>query len=132
VSIEKMEVEITIAATKGRRGGRKAGPKIPGQPRIPRITRLMALVIKFQDMIDRGEVRDYADIARLGYVTRARVTQIMNLLNLAPDIQEELLTSFAAQAIITERSLRQVTTVIEWSQQRKLWKELLGKPSTQH
>jgi hypothetical protein len=47
----------------------------------------MALAIKFQGMVDRGEVRDYADLARLGYVTRARVTQIMNLVNLAPDIQ---------------------------------------------
>jgi hypothetical protein len=37
-------------------------------------------------MIERGEVRDYADLARLGYVTRARLTQIMNLLLLAPDI----------------------------------------------
>ena len=53
----------------------------PGPPRIPRITRLMALAIKFQDMVDRGEVRDYADLARLGYVTRARLTQIMNLLS---------------------------------------------------
>ncbi len=58
---------------------------------IPRITRLMALAIKFQDMVDRGEVRDYADLARLGYVTRARITQIMNLLNFAPDIQEGVL-----------------------------------------
>jgi hypothetical protein len=48
----------------------------------------MALAIKFQDMIERGEVRDYADLARLGYVTRARITQIMNLLLLAPDLQE--------------------------------------------
>jgi hypothetical protein len=63
----------------------------PGPPRIPRVTRLMALAIKFQDMVDRGEVRDYADLARLGYVTRARLTQIMNLLLLAPDIQERVL-----------------------------------------
>ena len=40
---------------------------------IPRITRLMALAIKVQGMIDRGEVRDYADLARLGHVSRARV-----------------------------------------------------------
>jgi hypothetical protein len=70
-------------------------PEKPSQKRsrarVPRITRLMALAIKFQDMIERGEVRDYADIARLGYVTRARVTQIMNLMNLAPDIQEEIM-----------------------------------------
>jgi hypothetical protein len=48
-----------------------------------------ALAIKFQDMVDRGEVRDYADLARLGYVNRARLTQIMNLLLLAPRIQEQ-------------------------------------------
>jgi hypothetical protein len=51
----------------------------------------MALAIKFQVMVDSGKVRDYADLARLGYVTRARLTQIMNLLLLAPDIQEHLL-----------------------------------------
>ena len=46
-----------------------AGSRAP----IPRIARLMALAIKFQEMVERGEVRDYADLARLGYVTRARV-----------------------------------------------------------
>jgi len=51
----------------------------------------MALAIRFDDLIRRGEVRDYADLARLGHVSRARITQIMNLLNLAPDIQERLL-----------------------------------------
>jgi hypothetical protein len=82
-----VDVEITIQ----RRGRRRPRAAQVAALRIPRITRLMALAIKFQDMIDRGEVRDYADIARLGYVTRARVTQIMNLLNLAPEIQENLL-----------------------------------------
>ena len=59
MSIESgsMEVEITIAPAKGQRSGRKAAPKVPDPPRIARITRLMALAIKFQDMIDRGEVR---------------------------------------------------------------------------
>src|SRR4051812_29179371 len=73
-----------------------AGPalKLAGSPatgRVPRISRLMALAIRFDDLLRRGEVRDYAELARLGHVTRARVTQIMNLLNLAPDIQEAIL-----------------------------------------
>jgi hypothetical protein len=38
-----------------------------------------------------GEIADYAELARLGHVTRARVTQVMNLLNLAPAIQEVIL-----------------------------------------
>ena len=63
---------------------------------IARISRLMALAIKFQDVVDRGEVTDYADLARLGHVTRARLTQIMNLLHLAPEIQEEILMGHSA------------------------------------
>jgi len=63
----------------------------------------MALAIKFQEMIDRNEVADYADIARLGYVTPARVTQIMNLLNLAPDLQVDLLLHPVA---LSEKSIR--------------------------
>ena len=59
--------------------------------RIPRISRLMALAIRFDRLIKEGEITDQADLARLGNVSRARVTQIMNLLQLAPEIQEALL-----------------------------------------
>lgn len=91
--------------------------------RIPRISRLMALAIKFQDMVDRGEVRDYADLARLGYVTRARITQIMNLLNLAPDIQEEILNLAASveNTTIPERQIRSITKIVPWAPQRRAW-----------
>jgi hypothetical protein len=128
-----VDVEIIIQPKrrgKPRQDNRSA--PVAGTPRIPRIARLMALTIKFQEMVDRGEVRDYADLARLGYVTRARITQIMNLLNLAPDLQEALLISPtpAAQASLPERGLRHITAVAEWSQQRRLWKELLA-PSPQ-
>jgi hypothetical protein len=80
----------------------------------------MALAIKFQDMIDRGEVRDHADIARLGYVTRARMTQIMNLLLLAPDLQEQILFSLGDGAD-NERTLRKVVRIPEWQRQRKAY-----------
>jgi hypothetical protein len=71
-----VDVEIIIRP-KGRRKPRQdnRGAQLAGTPRIPRIARLMALAIKFQEMVDRGEVRDYADLARLGYVTRARITK---------------------------------------------------------
>jgi hypothetical protein len=96
---------------------------LPGPPRIPRITRLMALAIKFQDMVDRFEVRDYADLARLGYVSRARITQIMNLLNLAPDIQEEILDLAASvkNATLAERQIRSITKIVPWALQRMAW-----------
>lgn len=85
---DRCEDEIPLKRSVRQAAGRPKKSVAPAPPRIPRITRLMALAIKFQDMIDRGEVKDYADLARLGYVTRARVTQIMNLTLLAPEIQE--------------------------------------------
>jgi hypothetical protein len=81
----------------------------------------MALAIKFQDMVDHGEVRDYADLARLGYVTRARMTQIMNLLHLAPDIQEAILflpPTTSGRDPISERGIRNVTGTAAWGRQR--------------
>ena len=58
---------------------------------VPRISRLMALAIHMEDLVRKAEVVDYAELARLAHVSRARITQIMNLLNLAPDIQEAIL-----------------------------------------
>jgi hypothetical protein len=81
----------------------------------------MALAIKFQDMVDRREVRDYADLARLGYVSRARITQIMNLLKLAPNIQEEILLRQGTSKVVTEVHLRRVTSEVSWPRQRELW-----------
>jgi hypothetical protein len=115
----RLEIEIALAPAKERRVGRKSGPKVADQPRIPRISRLMALAIKFQDMVDRGEVRDYADIARLGYISRARITQIMNLLNLAPDIQEQILLPNSPKAIPCERYLRRIVSLHYWPEQRR-------------
>jgi hypothetical protein len=86
----------------------------------------MALAIKFQELVDLGEVRDYADLARLGYVTRARITQIMNLLNLAPDIQETLLDRNNARNLPCERDIRSVTAHVDWTQQRRSWREIPG------
>ena len=62
---------------------------MPG--RVPRVAKLMALAIRFEQLVADGVVGDYAELSRLGHVTRARMTQIMNLLHLAPDIQEAIL-----------------------------------------
>jgi hypothetical protein len=98
-------------------------------PRLPRITRLMALAIRFEEMIHAGIATDYADLARLGGVTRARMTQVMNLLNLAPDIQEEILffpRTLVGRDSITERALRQVSCRADWTGQRQFWSRLVA------
>ena len=117
-------VEMTVPGLRKSSPAKRPGiERAPPPARLPRVTRLMALAIKYQGMISRGEVLDYADIARLGYVTRARVTQIMNLLHLAPDIQEDLIFVDEKRNLpeITERHLRLVAAAVYWKEQRKLW-----------
>ncbi len=55
--------------------------------RVPRISRLMALAIHIDEMVRSGEIKDYAEAARLGNITRARMAQIPNLLMLSPEMQ---------------------------------------------
>jgi hypothetical protein len=103
----------------------REGPK-PTRPRgrIPRVARLLALVYHFQELLDTHVVETQAEIADLAKLTPARVTQIMNLLCLAPDIQEEI---FFLPPVperrpgVTERHLRQVLKTVVWSEQRERW-----------
>lgn len=124
-----IQVEMTLAVRQRRcKDGREQRDQFGiacDRPGIPRIARLMALAIKFQEMVDRGEVRDYADLARLGYVTRARLTQIMNLLLLAPDIQDEILglCAGADQKVVAERHIRSVVKFVLWERQRQAWRK---------
>ena len=99
---------------------------------LPRITRLMALAIHFDGLIQSGLVTNYAELARLGNVTRARVTQIMNLLMLAPAIQEELLflpRQDQGRGEVCLRDLQRVAGVVEWAEQACLWSKL-PRPQT--
>ena len=95
--------------------------------RLPRIARLMALAIRFDGLMRSGVIRDYADLARLGGVSPARISQIMGLLNLAPDLQEQIL--FLDRVIdgpdpITERALRKICGLLCWAEQRRFWHDL--------
>jgi len=119
------------------RGHRKvlalgAEPEPSAQPsgRVPRLARLMALAIRMDGLVRDGEVADYADIARLGHVTRARVSQIMNLLNLAPEIQEALLflpVTVKGRDPIREHHIRPILTILDWRKQRRLWASVLPR-----
>lgn len=76
--------------------------------RVPRVAKLMALAIRFEQLLRDGEIKSQAKLGMLGHVTRARLTQIPNLLCLAPDLQEQLLflpPVFEGEDPITERQL---------------------------
>jgi hypothetical protein len=104
---------------------------IPAPPRLPRVTKLLALAHKFERLIAAGAVADYAELARLGHVTRARLTQIMNLLLLAPDIQEEILflppVADGRDPLIIAQ-LQPIAAAPDWAKQRRSWLQLQKQP----
>ncbi|MCX7386447.1 MAG: hypothetical protein NTX48_07245 [Planctomycetales bacterium] len=113
-----------------RREPAKVSAVEPGK--IPRISRLMALAIKFEQMLGNGEATDQSSLARMVDVTQPRMSQIMNLLHLAPDLQETLL--FLPRTIkgndpIHEKMLRPVTLEFNWHRQREMWKTLMNSTS---
>lgn len=102
-------------------------PEVPPTGNVPRISRLMALAIRFDKLIVSGEIEDRAELARLGHVSRARVTQIMNLLHLAPDIQEAILflpRTEHGRDPIREIMLRPIAAALDWRKQRGMWQQL--------
>ncbi|MCZ2341124.1 MAG: hypothetical protein LC104_04920 [Bacteroidales bacterium] len=126
----KIECEVHFERRKQSKiletGPAPARPPEPGH--LPRITRLMALAIRCEQLLRDGVVRNGSAIAHLGHITRARVSQIMNLLNLAPDIQEAILflpRVERGRAPILLQQLQSVALVPDWRKQRKLWAKLL-------
>jgi hypothetical protein len=106
----------------------REGPK-PTRPRgrIPRVARLLALAHHFEELLATGAVETQAELAELAKLTPARVTQIMNLLCLAPHVQEEIffLSPVAeGRPAVSERHLRQVLKTVVWSEQRERWAAL--------
>ncbi len=81
------------------------------------MARLLALAHHFDELLRDGVVESYSELAALTHVSRARVTQIMNLLLLAPDIQEEILhlpRTVVGRDPIRETHLRPIAQVVRW------------------
>lgn len=92
--------------------------------RLPRISQVLALAIHFEDLIERGEAKDYASLARLSCLSRERVSQIVRLTYLAPDIQVELLylpPTPTGRCPISETSMRKIANLLSWTEQRTEW-----------
>jgi hypothetical protein len=103
--------------------------------RVPRVARLLALALRCEQLIAAGVIANYAALAELGHVSRARVTQIMNLLWLAPEIQEALLflpRTERGRDPIPLRQLQPLTRVADWKVQWTLWQALLAKKGSGH
>jgi len=128
-----LTIELPVHFHRCGHGSRKemrSGAKAPPMPlgRVPRVSRLMALALRFDEPVRTGQVASYSALASLGHVTRARVSQITSLLHLALDIQEALLflppTARGRDPIILA-DLMPIAAMIDWRKQRRLWRQLL-------
>lgn len=137
----KQKVEI-VRGHAGRKQIADASRSQPSAPagRIPRVSKLMALAIRFDGLLRSGVVSDQSELARLAEVTQPRMTQIMNLLHLAPDIQEQILFLPAVMSgndPIHEKMLRPVVAEVSWRRQHQMWRCVQASqtpqtPTTRH
>jgi hypothetical protein len=123
-----MKIEYTIP---GRRGlpARAFTTEAAAEPcgPAPRIARLIALTHKLDGLFRSGTVTDYGELARLGQISTARVSQIMMLSQLAPAIQEYVLHLSAGESGgISELELRKIAREPRWDLQIDRFKQLLG------
>ena len=126
-------VTQNLQFTRAKNGRRRIAKEEPSPPRrtptfrVPRVSRLMALAIRFDGLLSSGHVPNMSTLARLSHVTQPRMTQILALNLLSPDIQEELLHLPPAEVgkdPIHEKLLRPMTAEIDWKRQRQLWRHL--------
>jgi len=103
-----------------------APPKPPAcEPgRVPRVARWLALAIRLEARLADGTLADAAAVARESHVTRARVSQVLNMAFLAPDIQEAVLglpRVAAGRDPVTLGDLQRIALTLDWAKQRKLF-----------
>lgn len=126
VKFEMKHRRLRIVARSGETGGAAPGA---APARVPRIAKLVALAIRFERLLRDGVVADQSTLAQLAHVSQPRMTQILNLNHLAPDIQEELLflpLVDEGKDAVHERMLREVCAEIHWRKQRALWQTSRG------
>ena len=127
-----LSIECDVHFTKHGRGRKELEsgiePSAPTPGRVLRVSLLLALAYRLERLVRTGVVKDYAEAARLGHVTRARVSQIMSLLYLAPDIQETILFLPRVQRVAATRSSCMncwaIAAAADWAKQRRLWRRL--------
>jgi hypothetical protein len=131
-----MTIECAFHVTRRGKGRQEmqagARPKMPcARGHVPRVAKLLALAHRFEGLVQTGLVTDYAELARLGRVSRARISEIMSLLSLAPDLQEQILflpRTERGRDPIQMRHLLPIAQVPDWKIQRQLWTALANHP----
>jgi hypothetical protein len=122
-----LELKFNLRTNPRSATGRNEQPGPTQAGRLPRIVQVLALAIHLEDMIRRGEAKDFAELARLSCLCRERISQIVRLNYLAPDIQIELLylpPTPTGRYPISETAVRKIAGLLSWVDQRREWTAL--------
>jgi hypothetical protein len=105
----------------------RGNPKPPREPKTPRVVELLRKAIEWQTLLESGKIANQADIAQREGITRARITQVMGLQRLAPEIQQHILAmpDLAHRPSVSERMLRPITTITYYHDQIREFQRFL-------
>jgi hypothetical protein len=106
----------------------RGNPKPPRELKTPRVVELLRKAIEWQALLASGAIANQADMARREGITRARVTQVLGLLRLAPEIQEQILSLpvSVGRPPVTERMLRSIAVLADRDGQVREFHRLQG------
>ncbi len=90
-----------------------------------RLCRTLVLAHQLKFLLKSRQFSSVLKLSKWLKLTYGRVSQVMSLLYLAPDIQEQILCSKGPwmQRLI-ENDVRMITQELVWERQRKLWQQL--------
>jgi len=85
----------------------------------------LILAYQVHDLLNQGKAKSMLQIGQWIGTCHSRMSQLMNLLNLAPAIQQEILFSNDPKIHqVTEFHIRDLAMEIDWTRQVKQWKQL--------
>lgn len=95
----------------------------------PLLRQNLVLAYQIQELFEKERAKNLGQVGQWLHMTHARISQIMNLLFLAPDIQEEILFSYEGKVSeLTEHKIRKIPMEVNWTKQIEMWNETCKKP----
>lgn len=107
----------------------RSEPRPARELRTPRVVELPRKALEWRGLLESGRVQNRAEIARTEGITRARVTQVMAMLRLAPEIHAQILAlpRTVSRPAISERALRPIVQTEDSDDQKLQFQDLITK-----